>query len=172
MRLAAIGMQCDRHFRDAALQQTSANDHLRGELHARRTQLHVVVKFARKAAHAAVNIVHLRVKHSSHEDGEQRIANPAMQHRHRSGQHLPAAPGQAATLHEIEALAQLCDKSRNLAEVVTIVGVAHDDVVACARPQCLRAVRCRSRAVTQARRVPPLAGRFRWRRRCCRCRRR
>src|SRR5277367_4023559 len=56
-----------------------------------------------------------------------RIAEPAVQYRHRSRHHLAAARRQAASLYQVVSFAQFFQEPGNLQKIVAAVGVTHDD---------------------------------------------
>ena len=67
------------------------------------------------------------------EPGEQRIADPAVQPRHRPRQDPAASRREPAALDQIEALPQPGDEPGRLAEVVARIGVGHDHEPAAGR---------------------------------------
>src|SRR5258708_20461363 len=58
---------------------------------------------------------------------ENRIAEPTMQDGHRARHDLATARRQTASLHQVITLAHLFEEARNLLEVVTAIGITHDD---------------------------------------------
>ena len=125
-----------------------------------------------EAAHAAVDVVDRRAEPAARHAREHRVAEPAVQARHRAGQHASAARLQPAALHEVVALAQPLDELRHLAEVVAVVGVAHDHEAPARRCDAAH-----QRGAVAARRRPARRARLRASRSpasrpCCRCRRR
>jgi hypothetical protein len=58
---------------------------------------------------------------------QERIAEPPVQRGHRAGQDDAAPRWESAALDQVEALPELGYEPRHVAEVVAIVGVAHDD---------------------------------------------
>ena len=130
---AAVGVQLDRHLGDARVAQARPDDHLGRELHPRAALAERLVVALPEAAQPAVDVVHRRAEPAPHEHREHRVAPPAVQEGHRAGEDRAAAGRQAAPLHERVAGAQLLDELRDLAEVVAVVGVAHDHPAAARR---------------------------------------
>ncbi len=82
---------------------------------------------------------------------EQRVADVAVQPRHRAGLDVV----HAVAHHELGAVVQLGHEAGDLVEVIREVGVGHHDVLAAARRRSRRDRRCRSRAGARRRRVRP-----------------
>ncbi len=125
--LAAVGVQGDGHLADARACEARLDDHLGGELHSGAPLVELLVQRLREAAKAAVDVVDGRAEPAPRDPREHRVAEPAMQARHRAGQHASAARLEAATLHEVVPLAEAFDERRRLAEIVAVVRIPHDD---------------------------------------------
>src|SRR5260370_23118053 len=128
VRAAAVRMECDGNIQDPSSLQAGLDDHFRRELHSGATLPKPLVQLLREAPQPAIHVVNRRVKPMPGQEGEERIAKPTVKEGHRSGKHPPAARLQPASLDELVSLSKLVDEPRNLEKIVTIVGVAHDDV--------------------------------------------
>src|SRR5208282_1713386 len=69
----------------------------------------------------------MRMEPSPRHQREDRIADPTVQNRHRSGHDLAPARRQTASLHQVVPFAQLFHKSGNLKKVIAAVSITHDD---------------------------------------------
>ncbi len=124
LRLAAARVVVDRELADVEAALCRADHHLAGELHARGAQVEHLQLVPPDRAHAAVGVAHPRLVEGVEEAGEHRVADVAMQPRHRTGLDVvhPVAHDQ------IGAVIELGHEARDLVEVVRQVGVAHHDV--------------------------------------------
>src|SRR5438874_963182 len=78
----AIRMECDRHLRDARLDETRLDHHFRCELHPRAPLIEPRNQIARKSSQSAVDVGHGCAKPAPSQDREHRISDPSMQERH------------------------------------------------------------------------------------------
>ena len=74
--------------------------------------------------------MHRSVKPSPSQKGKQWITDPAVRQRHRAWIYLSATNRKATPLHKIVTVAQLVKKRCELAEIVTVIRITHDDVLA------------------------------------------
>ena len=127
MRLpgAAIFRQSRRHFSQLQTRQRCTHDHLAGKLHSSRAQFETQNRFAREASKPAVKIPQIDVEKQAADEAQHWIAEITMQRRHRSG--FDAA-FEAIAHDQIRAVAQFFQERLQRIEVVTIVGIAHDNV--------------------------------------------
>ncbi len=123
----AIGRQGRRYFADFLFAQARLDHHLAGELHAGRREIQTLVGVLAEATQATMRILDRRAEKEVQDAGKDRVADVAVHPRHGSGQN---ASLEAIAHHQLVAPAQLLDKGRQPREVVGIVGVAHDDVLA------------------------------------------
>src|SRR5262245_32585834 len=129
--LPPIGMQRDRHFSHLRTEQTRLDDHFGSELHPCAALIETVVGFTGESAHATIHVVNfLRLEPPAHYPGKERVTEPPMQERHGPRHHAAAARGKPASLYQIESLPELCHELGGLEKVVTVIRVAHDDVLA------------------------------------------
>src|SRR6185369_1987146 len=82
-----------------------------------------------KTPHTAIDVMHRSGKPPLCHSGEHGIAPPAVEKRHRSGCNRTAANRQPAALNQVIAVAKAFHKAGDLEKVVTIIGIAHDDVL-------------------------------------------
>ena len=134
MDLAAVGVERDRDLGGVGAAQGRLDDHLGGEFHSGTALFELFVMRFGEAAHAAIDVVNRTLEPSARQARRKSgIAEPSMQHRHRAG-HDGATPGrETAALDQVVALAQFFQKAGNLAEVITAVGIAHDDEASASR---------------------------------------
>ena len=126
----SVFVEGDGNLGDTGFGQAGLDDHFCGELHSRALLVEGVVKFAGKTSHAAINIMDGSVKPCAHHEGEHRIADPAMGPRHGAWGDFSAAGGEAAALDKIETLSDFAGEFWNFTEVVAVVGIAHENVLA------------------------------------------
>ena len=86
-----------------------------------------LIERLREAAHAAVDVVDGRAEPAARNPREHRDCRTSDAARHGAGQHASAARLEPAALHEVVPFAKALDELRQLAEVVAVVRVAHDD---------------------------------------------
>ena len=126
VRSAAVGVQRNGYFGNARLGEARLDDHLGRKFHPGAALIELFGEIARESAQAAINIVDGRTKPVARQHGEHRVAKPTMQEWHCTRQYSPASGFEATALHEVEPLSEPLHELRHLAEVVTVVGVAHD----------------------------------------------
>src|SRR5580700_6843057 len=124
---ALVGPENDRNFGDAGANLAGLDDKLKGEFHPRAAQIQFVIKIAPESPHSAVAVSDSRTEETIHKPTQTGIAEIPVERRHRAW--LDAAL-ESVSHHEIVALAQFLNKIRNLTEIVTVVGIPHDDVLA------------------------------------------
>src|SRR5262249_40100655 len=120
VRCAPVAMQGDGHLGDSSAAQTGFNNHLRGEFHTRATLIKSFVHGFGKTAQTAVNVVNRRVEPLARKKGENRIANPAMQKRHRAGLNRTTTSGKPAPLDQIESFSQFFYNLRELKKIIAV----------------------------------------------------
>ena len=103
----------------------------------------------RMRAHPAVGVADAGAEEEVEDAGEDRVADVAVQPRHRAGLDVvhPVAD------HDLGAVVELGDEARDVVEVVGQVGVGHHDVVARAPRRSRPGRRCRSRGAARGRRA-------------------
>src|SRR5699024_2888218 len=114
-----------RHFRDPQSMQRRFHDSLTGKLHPSRAQIETLNRGLTEAAQAAVKITAWAPEKDSSNARQHGIAEIPVKRRHRVRRN---AALEAITDHELVAGAQLLEERAELSEVVTVVGVAHNDV--------------------------------------------
>ncbi len=107
--------------------EAGLDHHLRREFHAGASLVEPAVKLFCEPAQAAIDIMDRRAEPDSRHGREHGISPPPVQERH--GRFFDAAPArrQPAAKHERVAGAQLFHKPAQIAEVVTVVRIPHDD---------------------------------------------
>jgi len=124
---AAVRLQRGRHLLDAQAGQRSPHHHFAGELHSRGLEVQPADGFGVEAAQAAMEIAGADAEEQAAEIAEHRVAEITVQHRHGAG--LDAAPETVAH-HQLRPVAQARHEGVERAEIVAVVGVAHDDEAA------------------------------------------
>src|SRR6185437_11332928 len=84
-------------------------------------------------AHSAVHVVNGCMEPAPCHGGEHRVAPDPVEHGHRARLHGATTALQAASLHEFISLAEFGQEARRLCEVIAIVSVPHQDVLAAGR---------------------------------------
>ncbi len=125
--VTAVGVQDDRHLADLLLVQRCLDHHLAGELHARRPQVEPFVGVLAEGAQAAVGVADGRAEEEVQDAGQDRVADVPVVPGHGAG---ADAALEAVAHDQLIAGAEALDERVDGAEVVGIVGVAHDDVLA------------------------------------------
>ena len=125
---APVSMERDRHFGDLLPVQAGFDNHLGGELHAGTAQIEAMEQGLRESSQAAIDIVDRGAKPTAGHDGEHGIAPPSMQKGHRARLNRATPPRQPTPHHKIVPLSQLVDEAAEIQKVVTVVGIAHDNV--------------------------------------------
>src|ERR1700722_1891270 len=122
-----IRRQCRRHLSYSQPSDGRLHHHLRSELHARRLKVKVEHGVAVETPQAAMEVATGGMEKQPADGGQDRIAEVAMEWRHRAG-------GDAAleTISHDQRVpfAQSGDKVVEPAEVIAVVGIAHDDKTA------------------------------------------
>ena len=165
LRLAAARVVVDRELADVQLLLGRPHHHLRRELHAGGVQVELRQHGAAHGAHAAMGVAHAGPEEEVERAAQDRVADVAVQPRHRAG--LDAI--HAVAHHEIGAGIEVLDEVRDLGEVVRQVGVGHHDVAPARRGEARQvgaAVAAPRLVDRRARRRPRRARRCRPRRRC------
>ena len=126
LALAAARVVLDRELGDPQVLLGGPDHHLRGELHAGRAQVQARQHVAAQRAHAAVGVADAGAEEEVEQAGEDRVADVAVQPRHRARLDVVHAVAD----HQLGALFELRDEARDLVEVVGQVGVGHHDVAA------------------------------------------
>src|SRR5208337_391329 len=122
VRRERCGYLSDSHFEKSGL-----HDHFGGKLHARRAQSHTHVRILTKSPETAVKITRAASKQHPPNLGENRISKVPMQSWHRAPLNASA---EAVAHDEVRAPAQLLHEARDVAKVVAVVGIPHDDELA------------------------------------------
>ena len=81
--VSAIRVENDGNFRNLLVVQTGFDDHLAGELHPRSFDVQSLVGFLAERSQAAVRVADRRVKKEVQDARQDRIADIAMEPRHR-----------------------------------------------------------------------------------------
>jgi hypothetical protein len=127
---ATVRGQCGWHLRNLHSLESGLYDHLAGELHARGPKIHPLDSLLGETTEAAVEIAGRAAEEQPADPGEHWIPEIAVKGWHSAG--FDAAPEPVAH-YQVMALPELFQEGHEVAEVVTIVGIAHDDVFATGR---------------------------------------
>src|SRR5579883_2648017 len=122
---ALVGPQDDGYLRDSRANLRGLDHELEREFHARAAHIQAVVYRSREASHPAITVSDARAEQRIQERRQSGVAEISVQERHRAGLDTPK---EAITHHQVIALAKLLDEIRHFAEVVAVIGIAHDDV--------------------------------------------
>ena len=122
--------QRGRHLGHVLAGQGRLDHHLAGELHPGRLQVERHHAVPAEAAQAAVEVADLAAEEQPADEAEHRVAEVLVQRRH--GARRDPAPEPVAH-HQVRALAQFVNERHQVGEIVAVVGVAHDDVLAAGR---------------------------------------
>jgi hypothetical protein len=123
----AVRIEGRGHFGDSHPEERGAYHHLGREFHSGGAKVHAAESFSRKAAESAMKIPRGAAEKQAADGTENGIADVAVFPRHRAG---PDAAEKAVSHHDVVALAKLCNQGGEGAEVLAVIGVAHDDVPA------------------------------------------
>src|SRR6516165_5896475 len=115
---------------DLLVREGGLHHHLAGELHAGRLEVERDGAVPPEAPQAAVEVAGLAVEEQAADEGEHRVAEVAVQGGHRA---RGDAALEAVAHHQVRAIAQFGDERHQVAEVVAVVGVAHDHVLTAGR---------------------------------------
>src|SRR5258708_32092476 len=122
---ALVWPEGDGDFGDAGADLGGLDDKLEGKLHTGAAQIQFAVERAPESSHAAVAVAYSRTEEKIHQPAQTGIAKISVQRRHGAG--LDAA-AKAIAHNEVVAPAQFVDEIGNLAEIVAVIGVSHDDI--------------------------------------------
>ncbi len=120
-----VGRQRGGHLHDRQPAHGRLHDHLAGELHAFATQAEPADGQAVETPQAAVEVAHRHAEEEPADEAQHRVAQVAVQGRHGPG---GDAAAEAVAHDELGPLAQGRQEGLQGAEVVAVVGVAHDHV--------------------------------------------
>jgi hypothetical protein len=125
---APVRRKSCRHFGDTHLEQRGFDDHFGGKFHAGRSQPHTLVGLLAEAAQTAIEIPDVTVPEEEPSEARERwISEVLMQRRHRA---LLNASAEAVAHDEVRAPAQLLHEARDVAKIVAVVGIPHNDELA------------------------------------------
>ena len=154
LRLADARVVVDRHLADGESAAVRLEHHLGGELHPGRVEVERGQRVAADRAHPAVRVGHLHAEEDVEHPGEDRVADEAVQERHRVAVDRAL---EARADDEVVAGLEAVDERAQLVERIRVVGVAHDDVLAAARRRARRGTRSRSRDAVPDTTIAPCA---------------
>ena len=123
----AVGPQHRRHLGDAQAADRRLHHHFAGEFHPRRLQIERQDGAAVEAAQAAVEIAARAAEEDAADRRQHGVAEVAVQLRHGAGHD---AALEAVAHDQLVSRAKLRDEIVKPAEIVAVVGIAHDDVTA------------------------------------------
>ena len=126
---AVLG-QRGRHLGDPLAGQRRLDHHLAGELHPGRLQVERHDGIPAEPAQAAVEVADLAAEEQPADEAEHRVAEVPVQRGHGPGRD---AAGEPVAHHQVRALAQFVNERHQGSEIIAVVGVAHDDVLALGR---------------------------------------
>src|SRR6185437_14700456 len=126
----AVLVQRGRHLGHALAGQGRLDHHLASELHPGRLQVERHHDVPAEPAQPAVEVADLAAEEQPADEAEHRVAQVLVQRRH--GPRRDPAPEPVAH-HQVRALAQFVNKGHQVGEIIGIVGVAHDHVLAVGR---------------------------------------
>src|SRR5215469_15283111 len=124
---ASVRAEGGRDFSDSQFQQGCLHDHLGGKLHASRPQFHPAERIQGEAPQAAIEVANWALKEYPSDGRQSRCANPPVLPWH--GPRLDAAL-KPVPYDQVISLSQFLDEGQKAREIVAIVGIAHDDVLA------------------------------------------
>ncbi len=125
--VALVFVERDGHLDDVHVGAGGLHDELRGELHAGRDKPKAEDHFALHAPHARIAVRDVCVEQPIQDARQHWRAQVTIQERHRARHDLAA---KARTHDVLMPFANLVHKARELGEVVRVVGIPHEDVVA------------------------------------------
>ena len=103
------------------------DDHLGGELHAGRLQVHLLERGFCIAAQAGVKIVRGTFEEQPPDERQHGIADPAVFPGHRAGRNGATAHRQPAAHDEFVTSLKFFDEAVDVGKIIAIIGVAHND---------------------------------------------
>jgi hypothetical protein len=112
------------NFRDAQAECRGLDDHLGGEFHPQGSQPQPVDRILAKCAKPAMKVAYRALEKQASNSAKHGIAQVAMQGRHRARQDSPAEP---VAHHEVESFAKFGEERVHLGEIVSVVGIAHQN---------------------------------------------
>ena len=124
---AAVFLERGRDLNHALAEQGGFDDHLAGELHAGSAEIEAFVGVDGEGADAAVEVADGRAEEPAAEEAEHGVAEIPVQRWHRAGAYASA---EAIAHDEFGAVAELGEEARSVREVVAVVGVGHQNVLA------------------------------------------
>ena len=128
---APVGRQGGWHFGYFQAVQGGFDDHLGGELHTGGIQADRQNAFPAKAPQTTVEIADPDAKKEAANEGQHRVAQVAVQERH--GPFFDAS-FESIAHHQVITLPQFTDKRHEVQKIVTVVRIAHDNVLPFRRP--------------------------------------
>ena len=120
---APVGRECGRDLGDAQVSQARLDHHFAGELHAGGVQVQAADRRAVEPAQPAVEVADRDSEEQPADAAQHRIAQVAMQRRHGAGRD---AALETIAHHQLVAAPKRLDEGVERAEIVAVVGVAHD----------------------------------------------
>src|SRR6516164_3969693 len=124
---ALVGPEDNWDFSDARANLAGFDNEFQRKFHSRTTQIQFVVQLAAETSQTAITVTYTGSKEKINQPAESGIPKVFVQRRHRSWFDPAAKP---ISHYEIRALAQRSDKIRHLAKIITVVGIAHNDILA------------------------------------------
>src|SRR5207302_1875560 len=114
-------------LRNSHAAERGLDHHLACELHPRRAQPQALERLPLVTAQPTVEVVHGAAEQEPPDAAQERVADVAVLPRHR-----PAADPsrEAVAHHQLVTLPELLDEGPQVAEIIALVRVAHDDVLA------------------------------------------
>src|SRR5262249_20666284 len=103
------------------------NDHLESKLHARRIQLERENLFSAEAAQSTIKIIERDIEKSFSKKRQQRITDKAVKCRHRT---WSDSTQETIADNEIVSVLEFGHEPVEFEEVITVIAVTHDDVLA------------------------------------------
>src|SRR5216683_3645197 len=100
------------------------DDHLERKFHPRTADVQPVIEGAREPTHTAITVADAHVEEQIEQGGEAGISEIPVEWRHGAGFDAAA---EAVAHDDVVAFPQFFHESRHVAEVIAVVGVAHDD---------------------------------------------
>src|SRR5258705_1452337 len=124
---APVGVEGRRHLSNLQLSNCRLDDHFARKLHAGGLKIQVKDGATFETSQTAMEIAARATKEQSANPRQQRIADVAVEKRHRAWANPTAEP---VSHHQLIAVPQLFDKIVEGGEVVAVITVAHDNVLA------------------------------------------
>ena len=140
---ASVGAQRDQNLGHLHSQQGRLDHHLEGELHPPGAQVHALKGVAAEAAQPAVEVAHAGAEKEPAQGGDGGVADPAVLPGHGARQD---ASEKSIAHDQVVARPQPLQERVEAAEVVALVGIAHDNVAAAGLATAPRQIRLRTPA--------------------------